>query len=248
MLKREYLASFVVMLAVWGIAAAAVGNDILIPYPHAVFIRMASLLMNAGTWKTIGMTAARVLKGTTVSFLAALAAAVVSDVSGRADRLLAPFAVLANTIPNISYMIIALIWLGSEGAVSLVTFMILFPLFFNSFRNRLRSVPGELADVRSLYPESLLMRTVKVTLPRLVQEMILSARTGFSMGLKVGVMAETLGAVRIGIGRQMNYAKVNLDTTGLIAWTMIIILLSVMVDLGFDGLLKTLKEEREWKG
>lgn len=248
MLKREYFASFALMLVVWIIVAAAVGNDILIPYPADVLKQVCALAVSSSAWRSILATSVRVLKGSFLSFAAALIAAVCADASRTADRLFAPLAVLANTVPNISYIIIALIWLGSEGAVSMVTFMILFPLFFNSFRNRLVSVAGELGDVRSIYPETFLARTWKVTLPMLYQEMILSAKTGISMGLKVGVMAEILGSVRIGIGRQMSYAKANLDTTGLIAWTVIIILLSVMVNLAFDLLLKRMKEEREWKG
>ena len=55
-------------------------------------------------------------------------------------------------------------------------------------------------------------------------------------------MAEVRTQVRVGIGRQMSYAaRVALDMTGLMAWTLWIILLSAAA----DGILGWLKNKVE---
>jgi NitT/TauT family transport system permease protein len=74
--------------------------------------------------------------------------------------------------------------------------------------------------------------------------MLATGKTAAGLGLKVGIMAEILGQVRSGIGRSMNYARLNLDTAGIVAWTIVIILLSVGIDLLFSWLqAQRMKEE-----
>ena len=81
-------------------------------------------------------------------------------------------------------------------------------------------------------------------LPDLLPEMLSTGKTAAGLGLKVGIMAEILGQVRSGIGRSMNYARLNLDTAGIVAWTIVIILLSVLIDGIFSWLqTQRMKEE-----
>ena len=56
------------------------------------------------------------------------------------------------------------------------------------------------------------------------------------MAFKVGVMAEILGQVSVGVGRQMQLARLNFDLVSVLAWTGWIILLLFV----FDQLLKRL--------
>jgi NitT/TauT family transport system permease protein len=244
-MKKEHVFSVAFLLILWEIAAVSVGNDILIPYPLDTVSAFASLFMSASFYETVASTILRVFRGFILSMGAALVTAILSDWSVTFRRLFAPVQMITRTIPNISYMILALIWLGSEGAVSAVSFMILFPVFHNAFANCLLNEDPSLKDAELLYPETFGMRLKTRVIPMLVPEILRTGKTAASLGLKVGIMAEILGQVRTGIGRSMNYARLNLDTTGILAWTLVIILISLLSDRIFDWLITEKSKEEQ---
>ena len=105
-----------------------------------------------------------------------------------------------------------------------------------------------LKDVDAIYNQSTLDRIFHRLIPSLYIPILTTSKTALSLGFKVGVMAEILGQIRVGIGKHLYYAKINLDTTSLLAWTLIIILISLCIEFLFDYLLKLrLKEEQLWK-
>ena len=243
-MKKEHVFSVIALLVIWQLLAMKAANDILIPYPLETLIRTITLFRSASFYMTVGSTLLRVFRGFMLSFIAALLISIVSERFSAFRLLMEPLILIARTIPNISYIVIALIWLGAEGAVSAVSFMILFPVFANAFINRLSNVEQELKEAELLYPETFFVRLKLRILPDLIPEMIATGRTAAGLGLKVGIMAEILGQVRRGIGRSMNYSRLNLDTAGIVAWTIVIILLSVMTDKVFDWLqAQRMKEE-----
>ena len=243
-MKKEHVFSMIFLLIVWQIAAVSVGNDILIPYPLETLSRTIALFQSASFYQAVGSTLLRVAKGVFLSFAAALCVSILSDRFPVFGLLVSPVLVITRTIPNISYIVIALIWLGAEGAVSAVSFMILFPVFANAFTNRLAGAEQSLRDAELIYPETFFRRLRYRVLPDLLPEMLATGKTAAGLGLKVGIMAEILGQVRSGIGRSMNYARLNLDTAGIVAWTIVIILLSVVIDGIFSWLqTQRMKEE-----
>ena len=242
-MKKEHVFSVILILIVWQAAAVSVSNDILIPYPLETLSRTIALFQSRAFYQAVGSTLLRVTRGFLLSFTAALLVSILSDRFPVFHRCVAPVLVITKTIPNISYIVIALIWLGAEGAVSAVSFMILFPVFANAFTNRLMGTDQSLRDAERMYPETFLYRLKYRVLPDLVPEMLTTGKTAAGLGLKVGIMAEILGQVRTGIGRSMNYSRLNLDTAGIVAWTIVIILLSVLIDRIFDWLQTQLMKE-----
>ena len=85
-------------------------------------------------------------------------------------------------------------------------------------------------------------------IPQLIPEMLRTGKTALSMGFKVGVMAEILGSAGAGIGRQLAYSRITLNTAGIFAWTIIMILITQCIDHLFDKMLdKLTEEETGWK-
>ncbi len=243
-MKKEHFFSVISLLILWGIAAVLVRNDILIPYPLQALSRVFELMRTPQFYGAVGSTLFRVAKGFFLSFAAALVISILAERFPQFRMCISPLLVITRTIPNISYIVIALIWLGAEGAVSAVSFMILFPVFANAFSNRLADTDETLREVEQMYPETFFFRLKYRVLPDLVPEMLATGKTAAGLGLKVGIMAEILGQVRSGIGRSMNYARLNLDTAGIVAWTIVIILLSVAIDAVFGWLqAQRMKEE-----
>ncbi len=247
-MKKEYLLTCMVLILLWGSAAAYAGNDILIPYPHQTLICLVQLFAEPVFYVSVFRTLLRVIAGTALSLVTALAVSLLCNESVRFRNYIEPVLSLAKTIPNISYIIIALVWLGSEGAVTAVIFMILFPMFVNGFLNTLDDEPLSLRQAEAVYAETFAARLRMKLIPQLIPEMLRTGKTALSMGFKVGVMAEILGSAGAGIGRQLAYSRITLNTAGIFAWTIIMILITQCIDHLFDKMLdKLTEEETGWK-
>lgn len=246
-MKKEHWITCAALLILWQLGAMAAGNDILIPTVPETFGYLFGLLGTAKFYSALWASFFRIMCGWCLSLAAALILSILCSLYPRFRLYFEPLQILTRTIPNVSYIIIALIWLGSEGAVMLVSFLILFPIFMNGFMNRMDQVSRECRDVENIYPETVSFRIRKVILPMLAAEMISTGKTAASMGFKVGVMAEILGSVPNGIGRSINYCRMDLNTAGILAWTIVLIVIAGLLDTLFGKIEKKVKEEQGWK-
>lgn len=247
-MKKEYFITTLFLIGLWYLGAYFVQNDILIPFPHDVLMNVVRILGDLSQYQAIIYTIWRVTVGFLISFVLALLCSIFAYEYESINRLFTPILLITKTIPNVSYIILCLIWFGSEGAVSVVSFMILFPVFYSSFFQTLENESQSLKDVDAIYNTSLWDKIIHRILPSLYLTMLSTGKTAYSLGFKVGVMAEILGQVRLGIGKQLYYAKINLDTTNLLAWTIIIIIISIIFELIFNYSLQLrVKEEQIWK-
>ncbi len=247
-MKKEPFITTGVLIAAWWILAAAVHNDVLIPSPWQTLIYLGRLLTEKEFYVSVGASLWRVGCGFALSLLTALFCSILCSEFPAFRRYFEPVRILTKTIPNVTYIIIAVIWLGSEGAAATVSFMILFPVFMNGFLNALDAEQALMKDVDAVYPETLSVKIRTRILPSLAMEILRTGKTAASLGFKVGVMAEILGSVQTGIGRRLNYCRMYLLTDGILAWTIVIILISICIDHLFDYLIeRNVKEEQGWK-
>lgn len=218
------------LLIIWQILAVIKARDMILPYPHSVFSTMIAQLSSPIFYKSVSITLLRSFTSFSIAFLTSIICAIVAHESKIMKEILAPFLLLTRSVPNISYIILFLVWVGSEKTASFVGILILFPMMYSNFSVGLSEIDKEYNLVLKLYPENLFTKIYKVYLPSLVPFIIASISSGVGLSLKVGVMAEILGQVQIGIGRQLNLCRIDLDMSGIFAWTLWIILILVVLE------------------
>lgn len=226
------------VILLWQAAAEAADREILLPRLSSIAQSMIRIVTDPVSWQSAGLTLIRVLKGTVISLGAAFALTAAAVWKPVLQTVFRPAVTVLSSVPNISYMILALIWLGNEGSVSAVTCLVLFPVLYSSIAAAVTGEEQSLRDVQEIYPETVFWRLRIHLLPMLVQPLLQSLKTAVQLGFKVGVMAEILGSVRAGIGRQMHFASLNLETADVIAWTILIILISGALSALLDLLLR----------
>ena len=139
---------------------------------------------------------------------------------------------ILKSIPNISYILIVLILTNSETAVTLISFMILFPMIYANVLTGMKHFDQDLRDVIRLYPENLWRMIFKVYLPLLKNYLFASLMSGLGLVFKVGIMAEILGSAPSGLGRQFQICRLNLDMVGIYAWTIWVVLFLALIEWG----------------
>lgn len=238
---RSFTTVFILIL-LWQIFASRTDNDFLMPYPLDVLQYMLSLLSTQSFYVAVATTLLRVFIGLTIAFTMAMLCATLAYRHRVFHDLFYPILLLTRSIPNISYVIIILLWFGAEKSSAIITFLILFPMMYANLYEGLGNINRDLLNVMKIYPEKKSYLIRKIYIPLLHSSIKASLLTGISFGFKVGVMAEIVAQAQNGIGRQMNYCKVSFDMTGVFAWTGWIILLALIMEIFIHLILYRKKE------
>ncbi len=225
-MKKETWLTSLLLVFVWALTAYALDNEFLLPGPFDVVQSMIEQIRRPDFIVILFSTVYRTLTGCVVSLICGAMLGILCGNCPKVKSLFEPVHQLIKTIPNITYILIILIWLGQENSVSVIVFCILFPVFYGQFLLRTEMILIQIRDLFVIYPVSLKDKWLKVQLPMLLPEVFSSLTTGIGMGFKVCVMAEILGQVSAGIGRQMNIGRLNLDLASVFGWTLWLILIS----------------------
>jgi len=55
-------------------------------------------------------------------------------------------------------------------------------------------------------------------------------KSSLSLGVKVAVMAEILAGLPYGVGRAINYSRIQFDMVGVFAWTVWLVIMILFID------------------
>ena len=244
MRKSDYrkLGGIVILLVLWWLLAYALNRHFLFPSPFAVGKVMLCQLQNTAFYQAIIMTLSRCVIGFVISYGTALVLALVTGHMKWLRDYLAPLITLLKSVPNISFILLIMIWFNREISVMIIVFFVLFPSFYSSFTNGFDAIDQSLREVMILYPQSLWRQIVKVELPLLKPYLAASYESGIGLAFKVGVMAEILGQVPDGIGKKLQWSYLNIEMAEVFAWTIWLIILLVLLEHGLRLLWKKRKE------
>lgn len=228
--RGRILFSFVLLLALWQGMTMVVLNEIILPQPLHVLNTMIAQMKTPLFYVTIAHTLIRILCGFLIAMAVALFFAFLTYFYPVAADLCYPLILVTRSIPNISYILIVLFWCSSQISVIVISFMILFPTIYAALYQGLCDVPDAYHDLMTMYPGQKRFDVFHVYLPFLRPYLFTSTSVGVSLALKVGIMAEILGQSAIGIGRELNICRLNLDMGGVFAWTIWIIFILWALD------------------
>lgn len=217
-------------LLVWEAASRLVANDILLVGPLEVLQALFKQSMLPDFWKTVLLSSLRIGLGMVISFAAALCLGCLAFWKTFFRELLEPVVLLMKSVPVASFVVLLLIWAGSGNLSVWVTALVVFPMVYQSTVSGLESAPGQLLEMAEVFHISRFRRAVMIYRPALLPYLLSSCRVAAGMAWKSGVAAEVIGQPDFTIGNALYMAKIYLSTGDLLAWTVVIILLSILFE------------------
>ncbi len=219
---------------VWEVAARIVNRAIILPSFSGVVTIMTQQAFGSVLWIALGHTLGRVLLGTVIALITAIVLCVSAERFVGLKPWLHPLILVTKTIPNITYILLVLIWFSRETTVTVITLLILFPVLYSHLSTAIDTVMPAYLDLSKLYPERFIHRVRHVILPLIAPHIQEGVKTAIALGFKVGVMAELLGQVQPGLGYLMHLARQDVDTPALFAYTGWMILVVVVIEKGLS--------------
>lgn len=230
-LRRLAVAAF--WLAAWQLASMAVGSRIVLVGPAEVACRLAELVLEADFWVSMGLSLGRVATGFGLAVVAGVALAVWASRSRVVEGLLAPLVGAVKAAPVASFVVLLLMWVPSRRLSVAVSFLMAFPILYTNVLAGVRQTDPALLEMADVFGVHGWARVRTVYAAQVAP--YLRAGLSLAMGLswKSGIAAEVIGLPAPSIGIHLYDAKVYLDTPDLLAWTVVIVALSV----GLEALL-----------
>jgi NitT/TauT family transport system permease protein len=229
-------------LAFWQIAAMKIHQKILLVSPTAVLIRLTTIWQVEGFWSSIGFTFFHIAGGFLIGLCTGILLAVLAYKWTFIETLLWPWMVTIKSVPVASFVVICLIWLSSKNLSVFISFLIVLPVIYQNLLTGLRSLKPDMEELAQVYRIPWYRKLKAITLPQLKSYLIAACSVTTGMAWKAGVAAEIIGTPNGSIGKMLYTAKIYLDTDDLLAWTVIIVIMSVLSEkLFLWGLKKVLK-------
>ena len=217
----QIVASVVVVLLLWWMFSAIADSDLVLPDPWAVLKLTAQLLGKGATYLALLLTLLRASIAFVASMAVALALSLLVGCFGCCASVVNGFVTFIRAIPTIAVILVTMIVFPSSFAVPIVVaFLVGFPVIYSAFQREIFA-EAKLLDVCKVYNVSNGKKVKHILLPLAFRGVLPQCKDTFPLCVKVVIAGEVLALPRLGLGRDMYVAKVNLQTANVLALTIL---------------------------
>jgi len=231
-----------VWLLVWEAASRLIGRELFLPSPATAIQALWNLARTPVFWQSVGATIGRVLLGFGIGTAIGMLFGVLTAVFSWCDWLLSPALRAVRTAPVVSFILLLYFCLPTRRVPYAVSALMVLPVMWRATRQGISSADPLLIELASAYRFGRWKTVRLVYLPAAFPALAAGWETSLGLAWKSGVTAEVLCQPKLAIGSGLQTAKSYLDTPGLIAWTIVILLCSLTMERLFQAAL------RRWKG
>ena len=229
--KRALRKAFPIVfwLLVWAACYRAVGQELLLASPAQVARRFA-FVAEASFWRCVGMSLWRTAAAYMLGVIIACVLAVVCHASKLLDEVISPALLVVRATPVASFIILALVWLSSSNVPILAGILMVVPVVFANLREGISSTDPKLLEMARLFGWGRLKTWRRVVIPTALPTFVAACQACVGLCFKATIAAEVIGVPKNAIGTQLYNAKIYLETDGLMAWTVVVIILSMVIE------------------
>lgn len=231
-MKRIVLTCLSVLLipVAWQLLSWQMAQPQLIPSFPDLMQALLRVVSSPGFLVSIGTTLLRACVGLLLSLAAASITAFLLNRSEAIRFLFMPWLSLLRSVPVISFILLALIFLNSEMIPLLIAFLTMYPLLTENLLKGLMNRRDSWKMLARQFHLNAWNRLFQINYPQLKPYLFSGLASAVGFGWRAIIMGEVLSQCVDGIGKRMKEAQVFIDVPELIAWTLVAIVLSWLTD------------------
>ena len=231
-------------VALWGILARLIDQPLLLPAPGEVIRKLAALLPDSRFYLSLGATLGRTLLAYMLGIVAAVLLGALCVKSRVCELLLSPLLSAIRATPVTSFIVLALVWLSSPRVPVLTGFLMTLPVVYSALVQAIRAIDPKLMEMTRMYGFGRIKTLVHVVIPSVLPAFVQSCLAAIGLCWKAVVAAEVIGVPKLAVGSRIYESKIYLETDSLLAWTLTIIVLSVLLEALLKKAARRLMEVR----
>lgn len=231
-------------LALWALLAARINQPLLLPTPLAVLQRLAALVPDPVFIRSLGATLSRTLLAYFLGIACAVLLGALCVKSRAAELLVSPLLSAIRATPVTSFIVLALVWLSSPRVPVLTGFLMTLPVVYSALVQAIRATDPKLLEMARMYGFGRVKTLIHILVPSVLPAFVQSCLAAIGLCWKAVVAAEVIGVPKLAVGSRIYESKIYLETDSLLAWTLTIILLSVLLETLLKKAARRLMEVR----
>ena len=209
-----------IWLVIWQIASSVTGLAFLLPGPVTVFLALGKALCTRVFYRVVFHSFIKISAGFLAALLAGLVLGSIAAVKKGVQSFLEPAA----------FIIVMLIWFGSQNAAVTIGFMVVFPMVYQAVLEGVCAADTKLLEMAAVFELSPVKKVRYIYVPQIMPFLNAAVKTAAGMCWKAGVSAEVIGLVKNSIGEELYYAKLYLMMPELFAWSITIMCISFLFE------------------
>jgi len=230
---KKFLKVFLVLcfwILVWQIISMAVGIELLVPSPLVTLKTWLGLVVTKIFWLSAIYSLLRILLGFLLAVVFGCVLGFATYKFGILKTLLSPILHIISAVPVVSFIILALVWIKTDTLPIFISFLMVLPMIWQTVFGALSQIDKKLIEMARVYKFKKTKVFSKIVIPSIIPPFITSCITGLGFSWKSGIAAEVLCLPKIAIGKQLFNSKIYLETAEVFAWTITIIILSILFE------------------
>jgi NitT/TauT family transport system permease protein len=232
MMKKilKYSLIALIWIGLWQLIALAVGNELLFPSPWAVAVRLSELVLTLGFYETVAISLLRIVAGIVAGLIIGILGGMLTAFSKFARDLFAPALAVIKSTPIVSFIFLIVLWISRDLASLIIAAMIVIPVVWANVEMGFLNTDKALLEMARTYGMSRAALFANLYMPSIASYLLASLRASLGMAWKAGIATEALLLPVISIGKMISDANLYLETVDLFAWTVIVVILSVIIE------------------
>lgn len=241
--NKYILISVALIIFTWGVLGESY-DDVIIPSIPSTLKSLDEIIGNGDFLMILFSSLKRFLIAFVITMILSIVISIFSRINNLIYNFMIPIVALLKSVPTMGIVIIALIWLNNDKAPILIGFIIIFPILYEGFVGALKSIDKKLIEMATMYKVSKKNIIKDIYAPSMVHGILPLMPSAMGLMLKVIIAGEVLGQPAYSIGGSMNLEKIYLNTPGVFAWIIIVMIVTSL----FDFIIKlSVRRSMKWK-
>lgn len=219
------------LLLVWNGISLRINNPLILPSPWEALAKVFEMFSGFTFYKEWFYTVLRGLVGFIAAFLLALCIGLLAASWRPAWFVFGPLLGAIRSTPVISFILLALIWFGSEYVPVFIAILTMLPLVAYGIIDGIRSTDKELLEMAHSFKVSQWNLIRNVYIPSLMPFLFNGISNAMGFGWRAVIIGEVLSQPFHGIGSRMRDAQNYLNVSELLGWTVIAILTGYLFEM-----------------
>ena len=239
--SKNKLIAAAIWIAIWQLASMIINQPLFLPSPMQTLAALFELSKTSAFYFSVLATLLRVLSGLILSILLGISLGIASSKYNWLTIFLEPLVSIIKSVPVVSFIFLVLLYVKSSFVPVVVCVLLCFPVMYTNTQKGMLSIDKKLVEMAKLHKVSDKKILTHIKIPSILHYILSGVLICVGFSWKSVVTAEVLSSPLHSIGYKIYTTKLYLNIPDLFAWTLVIVLLSIIIEKFTGSLFKNSK-------
>ena len=232
------IVSIIFWIALWELSARFVDISFIIPSVSEVAVAFLGLLTTGKFYLALVFSLGRILAGLIFGTVVGALLAILTTKVQLIHSLISPMMSVIKATPVASFIIILWFFFDKNIIPIIIALLMVAPIIWESMKDALGVKNRELYEVAEIFEMPRKKKIKLIVLPTVMKYTLPAMISASALAWKAGVAAEIITLTKNSIGGNISNAKNMFEGAEMFAWTIAVILLSILIEFSIKALLK----------